>query len=321
VSKITSDTQTRKWQLTINNPNENGYTRNWIKEILGSYKALVYWCMADEVGECGTYHTHIYLSFSSAVRFSTMKKKFPSAHIEMCQGTSQQNRDYIFKQGKWEKDKKKETHLAETREEYGQMPIERPGTRNDIVDMMDMVKKGMSDLEIIEEFPRYFMQMDKIDKYRQKYKEDEFKKVHRKLEVTYIYGRTGAGKTRGVMDKYGYENVYMVTDYAHPFDGYKNQDVILFEEFYSSLRIQDMLKYLDGYPLELPCRYSNKIACFTKVYIISNISLGNQYENIQKEYPETWKAFIRRIHLVKEYTKSEVVEHTLSQELWWQDIE
>ncbi len=32
----------------------------------------------------------------------------------------------------------------------------------------------------------------------------------------------------------------------------KGQDVIVFEEFRSSLKIQDMLNYLDGYPCELP---------------------------------------------------------------------
>ena len=54
------DTQSRKWQITINNPLEKGFTHDRIKEILSSLK-LVYWCMADEIGENGTYHTHIYI--------------------------------------------------------------------------------------------------------------------------------------------------------------------------------------------------------------------------------------------------------------------
>ena len=66
------------------------------------------------------------------------------------------------------------------------------------------------------------------------------------------------------MELYGYENVYHVTNYDHPFDDYRGQNVILFDEFRSSLPVADMLKYLDGYPLMLPCRYSNKVACYTK---------------------------------------------------------
>ena len=60
-----------------------------------------------------------------------------------------------------------------------------------------------------------------------------------------------------------------------------------------------MLKYLDGYPLMLPCRYADKVACYTKVFIISNISLEQQYPNVQVDNPETWAAFRRRIHSVQ----------------------
>lgn len=108
------------------------------------------------------------------------------------------------------------------------------------------------------------------------------------------------------MDKYGYENVYRVTDYDHPFDSYHGQDVIVFEEFRSSLKIDDMLKYLDGYPLEFPARYMNKQACFTKVYLISNIDLKAQYPNVQKQETRTWEAFIRRIHTVQIFDGTEI---------------
>lgn len=57
-----------------------------------------------------------------------------------------------------------------------------------------------------------------------------------------------------------------------------------------------MLKYLDGYPLMLPCRYSNKVACYTKVFLISNIPLSAQYPNVQLSEPETYCAFCRRIN-------------------------
>jgi len=59
-----------------------------------------------------------------------------------------------------------------------------------------------------------------------------------------------------------------------------------------------MLNYLDGYPIELPCRYANKIACYTHVYLITNIPLERQYEEVQKLYASTWQAFLRRINKV-----------------------
>jgi len=86
--------------------------------------------------------------------------------------------------------------------------------------------------------------------------------------------------------------------------------VILFDEFDSGIRIREMNNYLDGYPLMLPARYNDKVACFERVYIISNIDLCQQYmekvkcpitgvENEIRAVPdEIWHAFIRRIHNV-----------------------
>lgn len=294
------DLQSRKWLLTINNPVDKGFTHEEIKKQLSKLKSCVYWCMSDEIGLMEqTYHTHVYIACSSAVRFTTLHKKFEGSHFDVAKGTSQENKDYVFKIGKWANTEKEDTNLPETHEEWGDVPVERQGKRNDIDDLVDMIKQGMTDYEILESNPQYILQVDKIEKCRQIYLEEKFKDEWRDIKVVYIYGDTGSGKTRSVMEKYGYSKVFRVTDYEHPFDGYKGQDVVCFEEFRSSLKIDDMLKWLDGYPVELRCRYANKQACFTKVYILSNISLRNQYSSEQHLESETWKAFLRRIHEVR----------------------
>lgn len=303
-----NDIQTRKWQLTINNPADT-YNHDVIKAILSDIKPLVYWCMCDEIGEQGTYHTHIFLAFSNVYRFTALKKRFETAHLEVAKGTCGQNRDYITKSGKWEKDKKAETNLYETFEEFGNMPMERQGQRNDIHDLYDMIKQGMSNYDILELNPTYMLQIEKIERARQIVREEQFKEQFRELDVTYVSGEAGTGKTRGVMESFGYSNVYRVTDYLHPFDSYKGQDVIAFEEFHSSLKIENMLNYLDGYPLEIPCRYLNKIACYTKVYLISNIDLEEQYRGIQMEFPDTWKAFLRRLKKVIVHRGNEILKY------------
>ena len=297
------DPQSRKWQLTFNNPVEKGYTHDRLKDILSSMKSVVYWCMADEIGEEGTYHTHLFLQGRGGILFSTIKRRFDGGHFEIAKyGTAQQNRDYISKSGKWEHDKKHETKVDGTFEEWGEMPVERQGARNDLADLYSMIKDGLTDFEIVEQVPDFMFQLVRIEQVRQMLKDEQYKDVRRDVYTEYIYGTTGTGKTRSVMDKYGYRNVYRVTDYSHPFDGYQGQDVILFEEFRSSLSLGDMLKYLDGYPVVLPCRYSNKQACFTKVYITTNISLAEQYKNVQRDCVEDFHAFLRRIHSVKHYT-------------------
>lgn len=162
-----------------------------------------------------------------------------------------------------------------------------------------MIQSGMTDSEILRQIPGAFTKLNYIEQTRQTLLAERFKDEFRKLSVTYLWGDTGAGKTRSVMEQYGYSQVYQITDYTHPFDGYKGQDVVIFEEFRSSLKIDDMLKYLDGYPLQLPCRYANKVACYHTVYLISNIPLDAQYPNVQIDGPETWAAFQRRIHNIQ----------------------
>lgn len=293
-------TQSRKWLLTINNPIEHHMTHEEIREVLGKFKSLRYWCMCDEIGlKDKTYHTHLFINGTNGIRFVAIKNKFPSAHIDFCRGTIKDNRDYIRKEGKYKGSTKEETNLPETFEESGEMPPERQGQRNDLIELYDMIKSGMSNYEILETNPGCMNYIEKIDRTRYVIKQEQFKNVFRQLETTYIFGESGIGKSRSVMEQYGYENVYRVTDYKHPFDSYSGQDVIVFEEFYSNLKINDMLNFLDGYPLDLPCRYNNKIACYTKVYIISNISLNDQYAEIQRKYEETWKAFLRRISKVQ----------------------
>lgn len=294
--------QFRKWQLTFNNPIPKGWTHEKIKLKISEFANVVYWCMSDEIGlESELFHTHLYLVLKNGVRVSTIHNRFNGVHYDIVKGTSQENRDYVFKEGKWLSDAKGDTNIRESHEEFGELPNERPGKRTDIDMLYDMIKNGMSNYDILEENPKYMLHIERIDKARKVYLEEQFKNTWRNLDVTYIWGATGTGKTRGVKDTYGYSNVYTVTDYLHPFDGYAGQDVILFEEFRSSIRIADMLQYLDGYPVELPCRYSNKIACFTKVFICTNIDLREQYRDVKIDYPETWNAFIRRIHKVKIY--------------------
>lgn len=303
VKKIAKDIQSRKWALTINNPLKKELTHEVIKAELAKMKSIIYYCLSDEVGgKEQTHHTHIYLVSESGIRFSTVKKRFPRAHIEPAKGTSQQNRDYVFKEGKWENNIKAGTKIPETQEEQGDCPVERQGAKNDLADLYDMIKNGHSNYEILEENSDYILILDKLEKTRQVIREELYKNTFRTLEVIYIMGATGTGKTRSIMDQYGYENVFRLTNYRHGgFDAYNGQDVMIFEEFRSSFKIQDMLCYLDGYPVELPCRYVNKIACFTKVYIISNYDLSEQYEDIFNSNRKTWEAFIRRIHKVRHY--------------------
>lgn len=294
--------QRNAYQITINNPEENGFSHTIIKKaLIENFTTLRYFCMADEIGEQGTYHTHVYVYFNSRVRFNTVKKHFPPAHIEIAHGNIQSNIDYICKKGKWEKTSKAETRVEGTYEEWGDVPKQK-GQIPEMEELYQMIEAGYTNAEILAMNNDYILNIDKLDKVRITLLTDKYKEKRRlNLKVIYISGVTGKGKTRGILDKHGDANVYRVSDYLHPFDQYTCQPVIVFEEFKSSLRITDMLNYCDVYAICLPARFSNKYACYETVYILSNTPLENQYREVQKEEPETWAAFLRRIHEVRIY--------------------
>ncbi len=295
------DTQSNKYQLTINNPLDYGYTHEKIFETCrDSFQTLAYLCMADEQGS--TFHTHVFVCFGSRVRFSKVKKHFPEAHIEKCKGTVSDNINYIKKSGKWKDDTKHGTKIDGSFEEYGSRPPDSKGKRGDMTELYQMVADGMTNAEILAENQDYILQIDKIDKLRTMLLTEKYKGTRRLgLKVVYVYGATGKGKTRGVLDKHGDSNVYKISIYKNPFDSYSAESVLMLDEFRSSLKISEMLDYLDIYPIILPARYSDKYACYETVYIISNWELEKQYREVQTDSPETWKAFLRRIHEVQVY--------------------
>jgi hypothetical protein len=292
---MSKNIQSRKWHLIINNPTD--YSHKRIFEIIReNFCSIIYFCMAQEQGK--TLHTHLYMLFSGGVRFQTIKKHFPTAHIEAAQGSSLENRTYIAKEGKWENNEKCDTKIEGTFEEWGVMPVERQGGVGVEAIIIERIQEGATNAEILLEFPHYLRGIRDVEYVRQSLKAEENRDKWRDLETIYIFGGTGLGKTRYVMDGFGYSNVYAVNNYKHPFDGYTGESVMLFDEFCSGIRIQDMNNYLDGYPLALPARYSNKQACYERVFIISNLDLLQQYKHEQLHQPEIWAAFLRRIHKV-----------------------
>lgn len=298
------DTQSRKYLLTINNPHDKGITHDTIKAaIKEQFSTIQYYCMSDEVGgKDKTHHTHIFLMFTSPVRFSQVKKHFPSAHIDRCRGSAQDNRDYVFKEGKHADSDKAATNLKETHYESGELPNEPGrGARTDLAAIHAMIREGATTEEIVEEHPNQVLNVSRIEQARQLHLHSQSKKTIRDIFVIYVHGGSGTGKTRTVMSMNDLTDVYRVTGYKHPFDAYSGEKVLVLDEFRSSLEISQLLNILDIYPTALEARYTNRQAAYTRVYIISNDSINSQYPGVKNEKPETWTAFRRRVHLVIDY--------------------
>ena len=301
-NSISNNHRSRKYQLTFNNPDQHKKcSHQAIKETLKQWENLLYWCMCDEVAKI--LHTHLYIHFKNPIYFSSIKKVFPTAHIELVQGSPEENRDYIRKEGKWKDTEKETTNLKDTFEEWGNIPSMGQGRRTDLANLYQMIKDGYSNVEILDINPDNLLNLQHIDKARLEILSNQYKSERRmNLMVTYVSGASGCGKSRDILDFHGDASVYRITDYKHPFDTYSGEDVMVFEEYRNDLSVGNMLNYLDVYPLQLPARYNNRQACYNFAYIVSNWKLEDQYQNIRMEQPETYQAWLRRIHRVRIYT-------------------
>lgn len=298
------DPQMRKVMITINNPVTYGFDHDRIKMLCLKSKPT-YFCLADEIGTEGTPHTHIYITAESPMRFSTLKRRYPVAHIEAAYGSSAENRDYVCKGGKWADSDKAETCVKGSFYEWGTLPAEEAEKSPKMYQLLVDVEAGKSTAEIIRNNPGYAFKSKEIDLLREVLRSDKFLKENRNVKVHYHYGATGTGKTRGIYERHSKAEICRITYHGRygelRFDAYHGQKVLVIEEFASQIPIEVLLNLLDIYPLMLPARYNDRVACYDTVYITSNLPLDKQYVMVQQERPETWRAFNRRISSVVEF--------------------
>ena len=284
------NTKAQTWLCTWNNPS---ITDEEFYEFLCKLESVKYFIFQRERGEeCGTEHIQLYIEFQYARHFKTVKTalQYPM-HIEQRKGTKKQARAYCSKE---------ETRVGKVYE-FGEFIEERQ--RTDLHNIISAIKAGMTLNDLRDDYEaQFFLFQKKFETERAIFLDRKFGDAFRDVEVSYIYGSTGAGKTRSLAERYGYRNIFRVTEYdQRAFDNYDGQDIIVFEEFRSSFKIAQMLNYLDGHPCRLPRRFMDTTACYTKVFITTNIPLSKQYPNIQTEEPATYDAFLRRIHNIYNY--------------------
>jgi len=326
INSFRKDTQGRDWTFTVNNPK---LTEQEMYNYLSSLTNVKYFVFVREKGDgtpqnlSGTEHHQGYIEFATPRKFSTIKNFFSSENIGVDAFISQRQYarascvNYVKKTGKFEY--KAHTRIGEMFE-YGE--FSQSGSANVIKEMIELKKQGAAVTEIYESHPYEYARYNKfVNKMALEYKAEHYKKNRRQLQVTYIYGSAGVGKTRYVMDKYGDENVFRLTDYGNynngkpNFDGYNGQDVIVLEEYRSSIKFSILMSMLDVYHFDLPARYHDKVACYTKVYILSNLPIQKQHEKLLTQDLQSWQAFLRRIHKIYDFDKNKelcIMDYTFS---------
>lgn len=304
---MAKDTQSNKYFCTFNNPQEYGYDYDVIiKTLYENFTTFTYACICTEQGS--TLHYHLLIVCTSRIRWSMVVKHFPHVDVRKAKGSISQCKQYIQKSGKWENDEEKQhTIVKGSFKEIGECPKDKK--ENDSAELFRMIQEGYTNFEIFSENTEYLKMASIIDKIRFDIKSEEIESKRRlDLTVCYIQGVTGSGKSRWVLDTYGDENVYRVTNYkAHPFDGYKYHEVLCLDEYRSQFSISNILQYLDVYPISLPARYSPRPLFANKIFLISNVPLEKQYPEEQVTETKSYNAFLRRIHKVMVFNDDKTI--------------
>ncbi|SCH18495.1 Putative viral replication protein [uncultured Clostridium sp.] len=294
--------QSRKVLLTINNPSKHGITTEKVIAILDSMKTI-YYCISEEIAKTGTEHIHVFVYTKSPIKFATIQNRFPTAHILFSRGSIAENREYVSKTGKWEGTEKAKTSVKGSFYESGDVPTEAANMSYS-EKILAAIKAGKSNAEIIDDYPSAMYRIRDMDAYRQEVLKETKGKEIRDITVTYLYGKPGSRKIQHIYDRHDIREVFRISANGNGkelmFDDYDGDKVLVLEDFYSQISINELIKYLDGYPLYLRARYVNRVACYTDVYLVSDEPLEAQYRELRIHHREEWEVFRRYINKVEE---------------------
>lgn len=253
------------------------------------------------VSSLGLEHLHCVFESDKTFRpLSALKKLFPKVHIEITKGNKQQVEDYINKVGKFEEKGEKIIAKSQVGEIKGCQ-----GERNDLIslsDIRDMIYSGQTPKQIYRQFPQALKSKSATEELFYLYRSDNTP-VKRDVNVNWLFGSTGCGKSYTyveLVEKHGEENVYLVSDYEHPFDNYQGEPIVIFDEFRGRIPYSNFLGMLDCYKQQVSARYSNKLMLWTDVYITSPFLPFELYQSVRERNDkyDSLAQLIRRINKI-----------------------
>lgn len=293
----------RSWFCVLNHPEDHGFTGSpeeiveaiadeWTKDNPQRSCAVAYCISAD-----GLNHCHAVFEDTKTMRFSAVKKVFPNMHIEPTKGTKEQAEDYINKRGNFAEKGEQVLYIARRGEIKGAQ-----GQRRDLEVIEDLILQGKKPFEILNMSLSY----RRYEKYiRDAFFDKRYRETPRKRDVHVVWhvGKAGSGKSYIQMqlaEQYGDDDVYLVTDYDHPWDKYNGERIVILDEFRGQVKFSVLMNLLDGYRIQLPCRYSNVYALWLELHICSVLSPDLVYRKMVNEYQsyDTYDQLRRRISTV-----------------------
>jgi hypothetical protein len=206
-----------------------------------------------------------------------------TAHVEPMRGSLAENEAYCSKEGKFT--------------EYGQKPSQ--GLRGDIIEICDKIKTGelTSDqvcLENPEFHHKYGRTLDRVEaiSMRLKYRTEMTKGI-------WYTGPTGSGKSHKVFENFHPSTHYVKNLNEDWWDGYKQQDYVILNEFRGQISFSELLDLTDKWPKTVKWRNREPVPFTSKYVLVASIKQPEDvYKNSSKD-EEPWGQFSRRFEVIE----------------------
>lgn len=267
--------------FTINNWSESDI--NTLDNILCNY--LIY---GKEVGENGTPHLQGYVSFSKNYKLGGLKKIHSKAHWEVAK-TRDEAINYCMKDGKFT--------IRDNRTQ---------GSRTDLSMAIDCLKTGGIKKLVLECPKEYVKYSTGLEKLAMKYTKPRDPKVP--PVIIWLYGKTGTGKTRQVIEKE--PDLWISGRDLKWWDGYENQEAVLFDDFRGDFcTFHELLRILDRYPYNVQVKGGTRVFNSKRIYITSCFKPTKVYDT-REDIGQLTRRITEIKEVVKEATLKKVTEVT-----------
>lgn len=231
----------------------------------------------------GTPHLQGYVEFKNKKSISVCTKICNGIWMKAAEGTASECFNYAAKDGEF----------------FEEGDIKKQGQRMDLEEAMLNIREGIDQLDCMEMDPMTYAKYGKfMEKYRILWEKKARKRVpYQKKTVICHVGKTGLGKTRKAIEENPEAFLLSKTITGLWWDGYDGEEVVILDDFRDAdIPLNQLLRILDGYYVQVPTKGGSTTLLAKKIYLTSNVPPEEWYKGCDSE---SRNALFRRIDYIE----------------------